>query len=123
MGGAAVGAVGAVGGAAAGAVGAVGVHGTNHHVDHDVEKATEMLRKKGLLKVTAKEDGPPWYIIDPRISTNLAFWDGTTLVALIFTALITPFEVAFLPSAQDVNALFIVNRLIDTIFIFDMASA
>jgi hypothetical protein len=49
---------------------------------------------------------------------KLQKWDLTILLALLFTAVVTPFEVAFLET--EINVLFIVNRLIDLIFIFDM---
>jgi hypothetical protein len=92
----------------------------------------------------------PW-MIDPRRSKVMGYWDGATSVrmrgrrgsstggvsgvaftrcgltvsavsqiALIFTALFTPFEVALIGSG-DINwALFAVNRLIDLVFIIDM---
>lgn len=41
-------------------------------------------------------------------------------LALIFTALVTPFEVGFLESPTSVDGLWIVNRFIDLIFIADM---
>lgn len=93
----------------------------------------------------------PWYIIDPtgefineqrsiaaakrkpdgsrnqlafylfKMPTLQPYWDMLTGVALIFTALVTPFEVGFLPpSTNGSDPLFIINRLIDTVFIIDM---
>ena len=61
-----------------------------------------------------------WYIIDPQ-STFMQLWDALTAIALIFTALVTPLEVGFLPAPEcPSETLFIVNRLVDSIFIFDM---
>ena len=37
-------------------------------------------------KITKK----PWYVIDPR---EIWWWDATTSLALLFTAVVTPFEV------------------------------
>ena len=55
----------------------------------------------------------PWYIINPE-STGMNLWDIVTALALIFTALVTPFEVGFLPSATSpLEALFVINRLLD----------
>ena len=62
----------------------------------------------------------PCYIIDPA-STGMNVWDGVTALALIFTAIVTPFEVGFLPSAETpLDALFLINRLLDCIFVVDM---
>jgi hypothetical protein len=62
-------------------------------------------------------------IIHPH-SRFLRIWDVVTMLALVFTAFITPFEVGFFDSSIDpyqgpVN--FTLNRLIDTIFLLDIA--
>ena len=63
-------------------------------------------------------------IFDPRTNTFVAYWDLVATLALFFTALVTPVEVAFLepPKVEDrgTNALFITNRFIDGVFILDM---
>ena len=33
------------------------------------------------------------WIIDPRVSKRIGYWDITAGVALIFTAIVTPYEV------------------------------
>jgi len=63
-------------------------------------------------------------------SRFMAFWDAMTTFALAYTALITPVEVAFIggmrrtviydTGAFIIDSWFIVNRLIDLIFIFDI---
>ena len=45
-------------------------------------------------------------------------WDILMLVLLVYTALLTPFEVAFLTT--ELNSLFVVNRLVDLCFVCDM---
>ena len=65
-----------------------------------------------------KIKGRPWYILHPH-STALVMWDTTTSFALLFTAAVTPFEVSFMDSG-DSFTLFVINRVIDLIFIFDM---
>ena len=45
-------------------------------------------------------------------------WDVAMIVLLIFTATVTPFEVAFLDG--DVNVLFAINRVVDMAFIIDL---
>jgi len=46
------------------------------------------------------------------------YWDVVIIVSLIFTATVTPFEVAFLPAVF--SALFVINRFVDAIFLSDM---
>ena len=64
------------------------------------------------------------WIIDPRTNTNIGYWDAVTTAALVFTALVTPTEVAFLqpppPSERLTNGVFLLNRMVDVIFILDM---
>jgi hypothetical protein len=63
-------------------------------------------------------------IIDPRSNHCIAYWDLVATLALVFTALITPFEVAFLtppgPSERWGDPLFRANRCVDIVFITDM---
>ena len=59
----------------------------------------------------------PW-VIDPNCK-YMQRWDMVTFVALIFTAIVTPAEVAFVTTTWK-SALFGVNRLVDLIFIKDM---
>ena len=79
----------------------------------------------GKRALAARRRARPWYIIDPRSSKWIAVWDTLTMVALIWTALVTPYEVALLEAPTTTalalaDPLFIINRVIDTIFIIDM---
>jgi hypothetical protein len=47
----------------------------------------------------------------------LQYLDAVAFVALLFTAVVTPVEVAFMPAPTSVDALFVINRIIDIIFI------
>jgi hypothetical protein len=59
--------------------------------------------------------------IDPRVSKYMPFWDLTTSLAILFTAFVTPYEVALLPMATSpTETLFLINRFLDVIFIIDM---
>ena len=64
------------------------------------------------------------FIIDPRHNNAIGYWDILTSLALVFTALVTPVEVSFLATptgaARWTNGLFLVNRVVDCIFIADM---
>ena len=60
-------------------------------------------------------------LIDPRTSRRIGYWDALTSLALVWTALVTPSEVALLEAATKMSdPLFLINRGIDGIFIFDM---
>ena len=62
------------------------------------------------------------FVIDPRNSKFMPYWDMVMLAALIFVAVVTPFEVTFLEerSIHDLDILFVVNRFIDFCFLVDM---
>eukprot|EP00753_Platysulcus_tardus_P004747 PLAT12659.1.p1 GENE.PLAT12659.1~~PLAT12659.1.p1 ORF type:complete len:850 (-),score=394.01 PLAT12659.1:54-2603(-) len=57
------------------------------------------------------------WIIDPR-SPAMRNWDVVMLVLLMFTATVTPYETALLPTRWD--ALFWINRLVDVCFLVDI---
>ena len=56
-------------------------------------------------------------MLDPK-SMFMQRWDNFIMMLLLFVAFVTPFEVAFLPTKPD--ALFVINRIVDTGFIVDM---
>ena len=77
-------------------------------------------RKKGWALVES------WWVIDPRKAGWVAAWDLATTLALIFTAVVTPVEVAFIepPATMEERLkapLFLMNRAIDLVFICDIA--
>ena len=60
-------------------------------------------------------------IIDPQHSKAMTYWDAVTTTALIYTALVTPYEVGFLQAAEDpADTLFIINQLLTVIFVIDI---
>ena len=82
----------------------------------------QVLVMKRLLKQHGK------WIINPRTHKWIIYWDVLMFINLFFTATVTPFEVALLPSTPLVDlprfprtfTLFITNRLVDALFIVDM---
>lgn len=87
---------------------------------HQRQTFRDVLDAQMVLKSQADMDAAPWYILRPA-SRVMSAWDGLTATALIFTATVTPFEVAFLETAESTNdALFVINRLLDVIFTLDM---
>ena len=80
------------------------------------ERAKSKKRMMAKLKMHKRT-----CIVDPRMSKYLAYWDTVTMLAIVFTALVTPYEIAFLPMATSATEpLFIINRFLDVIFIVDM---
>ena len=62
----------------------------------------------------------PWYIIDPRSSRHMQKLDFIVGLALVFTAFVTPVEVSFMPPPETwIDPLFLMNRVIDFVFIVD----
>lgn len=60
-------------------------------------------------------------VIDPRKTRWVGYQDGASMIALIFTALVTPFEVAFVPPCGPTSGwLWWANRLVDIVFSFDI---
>ena len=56
------------------------------------------------------------YLIDPRRTRWMTWWDITVMMALLFTAIVTPVEVAFIPpGGACVTPLFAINRLVDIV--------
>lgn len=86
-------------------------------------------RKEGQSEMArllaARRGTKPCYIVDPRRSNVMTLWDASTTFCLLFTALVTPYEVAFLRMSTDWQAawhspLFVCNRMIDLVFTADM---
>jgi len=73
-------------------------------------------RKGKIGKITRKK----WYIVDPRSSRLVQYWDAVGMTALIFTAVVTCVEVSFVDSPGCIDGLFIINRFVDSIFSLDM---
>eukprot|EP00746_Dinoflagellata_sp_MGD_P041189 gnl/MRDRNA2_/MRDRNA2_19957_c0_seq1.p1 gnl/MRDRNA2_/MRDRNA2_19957_c0~~gnl/MRDRNA2_/MRDRNA2_19957_c0_seq1.p1 ORF type:complete len:734 (-),score=112.90 gnl/MRDRNA2_/MRDRNA2_19957_c0_seq1:116-2317(-) len=60
---------------------------------------------------------PKHSLIHPNCG-YMKYWDIIIVCALVFTALVTPYEVAYLETKLD--GLFVINRFIDVIFVKDM---
>ena len=59
-------------------------------------------------------------LIDPRSSQFATLWDCVATTAIFFVAIVTPFEVCFLPSPKSYSdPLFVLNRIVDCAFIVD----
>jgi potassium voltage-gated channel Eag-related subfamily H protein 7 len=79
------------------------------------KRQADFSKEVDAMKVHLRQGGG--WVIDPN-SPFMRKWDLVTIVALFFTATITPYEVALLTT--QLNFLFVVNRLIDLVFTVDM---
>jgi CRP-like cAMP-binding protein len=76
-------------------------------VDTDAHRETERITNEAARK-----------IIHPKNDKWFGKWNLVLAIALCFTALITPFEIAFLKVS--INVLFIINRTVDVVFCTDI---
>ncbi len=83
-------------------------------------QAKDSLKRDGYLLDTLRTRERAWYVIDPRESRVSYVTDIVTALGLLFTLIVTPFEVSFLPPPSSIDALFVLNRFVDLIFIVDM---
>jgi hypothetical protein len=85
----------------------------------DKTDVSDMITAKNAEAVLEKV-AKPWYMMDPR-SDAMARWDVVTSLALIYTVVMSPVEVAFLPAPDNAaEPLFLINRFIDIVFICDI---
>ena len=64
------------------------------------------------------------YVINPRTSRFVPYWDGCVTIGLLFTVFVTPIEVCLFVdtsfSVPGMQSLFVINRLVDGIFGVDV---
>ena len=65
-----------------------------------------------------------WWVLDPRTAKFITWWDLLMTFALFYVALVTPVEVAFIdapePAEKWGDSIFLINRMLDCLFITDM---
>ena len=94
---------------------------THHHSStRDLFRENEKAEKHTQRKKQNREMQKVGWVIDPRKSRILPKWDLLMVTALLFTALVTPVEVAFLEEGQYVTNLWIINRVVDLCFMLDI---
>eukprot|EP00931_Biecheleriopsis_adriatica_P077277 TRINITY_DN5086_c0_g1_i8.p1 TRINITY_DN5086_c0_g1~~TRINITY_DN5086_c0_g1_i8.p1 ORF type:complete len:846 (+),score=137.95 TRINITY_DN5086_c0_g1_i8:183-2540(+) len=78
-------------------------------LDRQVDLIRAALKPKGLL-------------LDPT-SEYMKYWDVLIMACLVFTSLVTPYEIAFFENEEGTFAVLLqfMNRVIDAVFIIDMA--
>lgn len=92
-------------------------NGLKKHAAELFGGVTELTGGGGILSKHEYEDK---FLIDRRHSRFMPFWDGMMVLALFFAASVTPFEVTYISEGNCITPLFIVNRIVDALFILDI---
>ena len=92
---------------------------------HSPERAKQRSRIISLMVANEnkRRARSSCWVLDPRTSPKVAYWDLIATLALLYVALVTPFEVGFVappPPPRWLSGLFLVNRFVDLVFIMDM---
>ena len=85
-----------------------------------ISDTIKLLKQRGFDVTADGTTVKPWYMIDPRTSAHVAKWDATLAFALCLTALVTPYEIAFMSPPISADPVFWFNRAVDIIFACDM---
>lgn len=91
------------------------------------QKQASMPTVQDTLAAFKAQLKEPWYLINPD-GAMMQRWDAVTTVALVFTAIVTPFEVACLrPESSSTpflelakNPLWVANQIVNLVFVVDM---
>lgn len=88
-----------------------------HRFGNEQQKAIADHVQAANLRLAEHSKKDERWIINPN-GRFMQKWDVLTAVALIFTSIVTPFEVGFLETK--INFLFAINRFVDVVFLSDM---
>jgi len=84
-----------------------------------VQTDREQHMYQALAEQTQHMYSSPRGLLDPR-KRFMQRWDVYVAILLLFTAVVTPFEVSFLDIKQFWNPLYLINRVVDLSFMFDV---
>ena len=91
---------------------------------HGVETASSIKRQSEAISKIVAQEKKSRYLLHPEKNRYLGRWDMIASVALFYTALVTPFETAFLPGTLGprawIDPWYVINRVLDVIFFTDM---
>ncbi|KAJ8607168.1 hypothetical protein CTAYLR_007338 [Chrysophaeum taylorii] len=106
-------------------------HHHHHHHHHHLKKTAiepasihrpRLSMQEEVTRVRVRLNTKRHFALEPHCR-RMRQWDGVTFCALIFTAIITPVEVAFTNSgslkAHEIP-MFVLNRLVDVVFLVDI---
>jgi hypothetical protein len=85
----------------------------------DKRREGKESRRLAILEMKMRLQKDQSFVLEPN-NKRLQKWDAVTLTALLFTAIITPVEVAFVSTQPSTSPLWVINRCVDVIFIVDM---
>ena len=94
-------------------------HGGVHHRGRGLSKCSpEFLRLHAIVKEQLRSHER--FVINPRTSRWLPYWDGCLTSCLLFTALVSPIEVCLFKDTSSFVMLYIANRFVDSCFLLDL---
>ena len=94
------------------------------------QQPMQMVLRKQSMSATEKRNfmsmvTQKTWVIDPRTAKWMLWWDIAMVLALAFTAIITPYQIAFLEPpmvlSDGIDGLWLVNRITDVFFVTDVA--
>jgi len=81
-------------------------------------------QSQSIARLMASRERSKRLVVHPRQTPWFGYWDVVTTLALLYTAIITPFEAGFLGSvygpAAWTDSWFLINRVLDLVFLFDL---
>ena len=84
---------------------------------HRDEILTRAAQEQSFHKVDIRA---PWFLINPRNSW-VVWWTLFSSLVLLYIAVFTPYEVAFMsPATEASDPLFVLGRIVDLVFALDM---
>ena len=86
--------------------------------DHARVKKDSVHHETEVVKQRLAQTQKPLTILNP-MSSRMQTWDGVLFVCLVFTAVVTPFEVGF-SETRLYHPMFVINRIVDLVFVADI---
>jgi len=92
------------------------------HGQEDAKARQDQVKRLGAM--LSQRDSEARWVIHPEKNDCIGRWDIITSMALLYTAILTPFEVGFLEGCTGnvcfTDPWFYINRVLDVIFFVDM---
>ena len=79
-----------------------------------------MTDDRGLITLLPGIHVEDKYLFDRRSSKWMPIWDFVMIMALLYAATLTPYEVTFIMEGPCITPLWIVNRFVDCLFMADI---
>ena len=92
---------------------------------HGITLANKYRRQtSSLARLLASRERSKRLVLHPQRTSWFGYWDVVTTLALLYTAIITPFEAGFMGTvygpAAWTDIWFLINRVLDLVFLFDL---